>query len=60
METESVTYLSVKSTATRYDVSVPTIWRWVSQGRFPAPIKLGENTTRWRLADLLEWEKEAA
>lgn len=60
MDHETVNYLSVKSVAERYDVSRPTIWRWVSVGRFPAPIKLGENTTRWRLADLLQWENEAA
>jgi predicted DNA-binding transcriptional regulator AlpA len=28
-------------------VSAPTIWRWVKQGTFPAPIRLGPQTTAW-------------
>ena len=28
-------------------VSPATIWRWVAQKKFPAPRKLGENTTVW-------------
>lgn len=28
-------------------VSPATLWRWVAQGKFPAPFKLGENTTVW-------------
>jgi predicted DNA-binding transcriptional regulator AlpA len=30
-------------------------------GRLPAPIKIGSNTTRWRAADIAAWldEKEA-
>ncbi len=33
-------------------VSVPTLYRWSSQGRLPRPIKLGLRTSGWRLADL--------
>jgi prophage regulatory protein len=28
-------------------VSKNTIWRWVREGKFPAPIKLGQRTTVW-------------
>jgi prophage regulatory protein len=28
-------------------VSKNTIWRWVREGKFPAPIKLGIRTTVW-------------
>jgi predicted DNA-binding transcriptional regulator AlpA len=28
-------------------VSPATIWRWVSESKFPAPFKLGANTTVW-------------
>jgi predicted DNA-binding transcriptional regulator AlpA len=34
-------------------VSPATIWRWVSEGKFPKPFKLGPNTTVWDL-DLVE------
>ena len=50
------TYLTVKQIATRYSVSVPTVWRWSRGGQFPRAIKLGPNCTRWRLADLEAWE----
>jgi len=29
-----------------------TVWRWVKAGRLPAPVKLGPNTTAWRVGDL--------
>jgi predicted DNA-binding transcriptional regulator AlpA len=25
------------------------VWRWVAEGRFPPPFKLGPNTTVWDL-----------
>lgn len=30
-------------------VSPATIWRWVADGKFPKPFKLGPNTTVWDL-----------
>jgi prophage regulatory protein len=43
--------------AIRYSISRPTVWRWVKQGKFPKPIKLGGGSTRWSTLDLQEWEK---
>ncbi|RCV87501.1 helix-turn-helix transcriptional regulator [Billgrantia montanilacus] len=53
-----MTYVDVKFLRDRYQNSVPTIWRWARERKngFPAPIKLGPNCTRWRLADLEAWE----
>jgi prophage regulatory protein len=31
-------------------VSPATIWRWVRNGQFPAPYKLGDSVTVWDLA----------
>jgi predicted DNA-binding transcriptional regulator AlpA len=28
-------------------VSPTTVWRWVREGRFPKPFKLGESVTVW-------------
>jgi len=53
-------YLSDKELADRYGVIRGTIWRWVSEGRLPAPVHIGPNTTRWRLADLEEHERQFA
>ena len=49
-------YLSVDQVAQRFNVSKDTIWRWKRQDEFPRPVKLGGTTTRWRLADIEEWE----
>jgi len=49
-------YLSVEQVALRYGVSKDTIWRWKRKGEYPAPVKLGRTTTRWRLAEIEEWE----
>lgn len=35
-----------------YPVSAPTWWRGVKSGRFPAPVKLSQNTTAWRAEDI--------
>lgn len=53
------TWLTAKQVSARYEVGIATIWRW-SRDRddFPKPKKLGDNCTRWRLADLEQWEDE--
>lgn len=48
-------YLSDKDLATRYSVHRATPWRWVQSGNFPSPVKIN-NSTRWRLSDIQEWE----
>lgn len=40
---------STKSKPGRLPVSAATLWRWVKEGTFPAPFKLGPNTTVWDL-----------
>ncbi|MFV5265113.1 helix-turn-helix transcriptional regulator [Acinetobacter courvalinii] len=36
-------------------VSDKTIWQWVKRGEFPAPIKLSDSVTVWRLTDVQTW-----
>lgn len=36
-------------------VSHSVLWGWVKQGRFPAPIKLSERVTAWRVSDIQQW-----
>jgi predicted DNA-binding transcriptional regulator AlpA len=45
--------LKDRECCTYLNVSRPTWWKGVKQGRFPKPIKLTERTTRWRLSDVL-------
>ena len=33
-------------------VSPATIWRWVREGKFPKPFKLGDSVTVWNAADV--------
>ena len=45
-------FLNDREVAERYSVSRPTVWRWVSEGHLPKPVKVGPGSTRWRIADL--------
>jgi prophage regulatory protein len=45
-------YLTDTQLAERYDVSRATIWRWVSKGILPKPVKLSPGCTRWRKDDI--------
>jgi len=33
-------------------VSPATIWRWVREGKFPKPFKLGDSITVWNAAEV--------
>ncbi len=51
-------YLSVEQVSVRFGVSKDTIWRWRREGEFPAPVRLGGRTSRWRLSDLEAYEAQ--
>ena len=38
--------------AALHGIANATVWRWVIAGRIPAPVKLGPNTTGWRVGEL--------
>ena len=46
------TYVSVTQLARRYSVDRSTIWRWVQRGTLPQPVRLSEQTTRWKLDEI--------
>ncbi len=35
--------------------SAPTLWRKVKAGTFPAPVKLSDRVTAWRVSDVRKW-----
>lgn len=37
-------------------VSKATLWLWVANKTFPAPVKLGPAVTAWRLEDVRRWQ----
>ena len=45
--------LRIKEVLTIVPVSKSTWWSWCSCGIAPAPIKLSEKTTCWRLSDII-------
>lgn len=49
-------YYRIFELTKRYGVSRATIYRWIADGRFPAPIKLGPNTSAWKASDLEAFE----
>ena len=46
--------------AALHGISDPTVWRWVKSGRLPSPVKLGPNTTGWRVGDLRDAAQKVA
>jgi prophage regulatory protein len=36
-------------------VAPATLWRWVKDGEFPPPMKIGRSTTAWNKGDVREW-----
>lgn len=36
-------------------ISPATLWRWVKIGYFPAPHKLSQRVTAWRISDVRAW-----
>ena len=47
--------LKVKEVAEEINVSVPQIYRLVSIGSFPKPIKLGERGSAWLVSEIDAW-----
>ena len=41
-------------------VSPATLWRWVADGKFPKPFKLGPNTTVWDTDQVEQWLAQQA
>ena len=38
-----------------FKVSPSTIYRWIKEGKFPAPIHLGAHMVRWKVSDIEAW-----
>ena len=47
--------LTIKDVRERIHVSASTIYLWMSKGKFPKPLQLGEACVRWREEDLAAW-----
>lgn len=57
---QSATWISPKRAAEMLDVSEATIWRWTKTvSGFPCPVKLSPGCTRFSVAQLEEFIKNA-
>ncbi len=36
-------------------VSIASVYRWVANGTFPSPVKLGSNSVGWRETEIRDW-----
>lgn len=52
---QSINFYRVSQLQERLKISRSTIWSWCKQGKFPKPIKLGENCTAWNSKDIDKW-----
>ena len=41
-----------------FQVSRPTLYRWMKEGNFPKNVKFGPNLVRWKTSDLEAWMEE--
>jgi prophage regulatory protein len=53
-------YYSDKQLAERYGVARQTPWDWAKAGRFPKPVKLSPQCSRWYGQDVLDHEARLA
>jgi prophage regulatory protein len=52
--------IRLKEVITMIGLGRSSIYRYVSEGRFPAPIKVGYRSVRWKLADVLAWRAQVS
>ena len=47
--------LSINAVSDMTSFSRSTIYRYIAQNKFPAPIKIGSRRVAWKSTDILEW-----
>lgn len=52
--------VSMKEVTKAAGVSARTIYRWLSEKRFPAPVLQSGSVTRWRQSDITRWQQDPA
>jgi excisionase family DNA binding protein len=57
MTSETKALLNADEVAAMLGISERTLWRLLSAGKVPEPVRFGRST-RWRLADVKEWIEE--
>lgn len=47
--------LTAREVCSALKISLATLYRSISAGRLPKPVKIGERASRWRSSDLAEF-----
>lgn len=55
MENQNQSLLKVQTLARNLDMGVSTIWSLTKQGKFPKPLKISSQMTRWKKSDIDAW-----
>ena len=48
--------LTMRQVSERIGFTQQSVYRWITAGTFPAPLKVGSRAIRFRLAEIEEWE----
>ena len=56
MEGEMSQYFTFAELGERWGKSRTTLWRWVKEGKIPAPIQLGENSRAFQQNEIFAHE----
>ena len=51
-------FLGMREVLALLSVSRSTLNRWIREGAFPRPVKLGKRAVRWRRSDIEHWLKK--
>lgn len=49
-------YLTADWVKRRYSISNSTLYKWIAEGHFPAPVKIGPRAVRWASVSLRKFE----
>lgn len=53
-------FLTLAEVRARVSLGRTTIYRWISQGKFPKPIPLASQVVRWRESEIAQWMEAPA
>lgn len=51
-------FLKRRDVERRVGISTATLYRWIGEGRFPRPVKIGPSCVRWPEAEIEAWTSE--
>jgi prophage regulatory protein len=54
---DSLKLLRMRDLNLEYGLSPASVYRWIGEGEFPLPIRLGRNSVAWKRDEIEEWER---